>query len=212
MSAIISAALNVLTTLVGAFVGAWAAFRLEERRNQKEKDDQNVVAGNLALLTLSEIWNVLVQYRKEVVDEWRGRRDAWLNLPATSFDRREVTFDTEALSFLLDGHPAQLQTLLLEKRRFDLAARMVDDHSKLVLGDVFPRLSAAGIKLNEGRPEAEIRGILGMGIVRQLEVFTAAIVKNVDENIASSRQAFDDLRASLKALYPERKFIDLPKV
>jgi hypothetical protein len=211
MSEIANTALSALATLAGAFVGAWAAFRLEERRRQREKADQNVVAGNLALLTLSDIWNVLVQYQKEVVNEWRGRRDAWLNLPVANFDHREVTFDTQALSFLLEDYPAQLQTLLLERRRFDLAVRMVQDHSQLMLREVFPRLSAVGIKLNEGRPESDIRKILGVGTVRQLEVLTAAIVKNIDEDVTSSRRAFDDLRASLKAIYPKRRFIDLPK-
>lgn len=203
--------ISFFSTLFAAFAGAWAAFKLEERRRQREKIDDNVVAGNLALLTLSEIWNVLRDYQKTIVEEWRGRQDVWLNLPATPQpDPQGVTFDTKGLSFLLESYPAAVQKALLERRRFQLAIQMINSHSNLVLSEVFPILSSAGVTLNQGRPEAEIERLLGIGIVRKLKVITAAMIENVDQDVASSRKAFSQLRTTLKAIYPQRKFIDLP--
>ena len=78
----------------------------------------------------------------------------------------------------------------------------------LVLSEVFPKLSAAGISVGEARPLQEIEALLGVGIVRQLKVLTDGIIKKTDEDVQSSRQAFTQLRATLMRLHPKEKFID----
>ncbi|NWG86622.1 MAG: hypothetical protein HXY26_03770 [Hydrogenophilaceae bacterium] len=71
-----------LTTLVASFAGAWAAFTFESHRRKREKEERNVGAGNRAIYTVYSQWNVLEQYRKEVLEPFRTRDDAWLNMAA----------------------------------------------------------------------------------------------------------------------------------
>src|ERR1700737_2059104 len=123
---------NFLGTLVAAFAGAWVAFRFESSNRAKDRTDEEIVAGNLALLGLSEIWNALRDYQIGVVEKWRGKPDAWLNLEASPpINFGGVSFDTRGLSFLLEGHPEAVQRLLLERRRFNLAIQMINTRSEL---------------------------------------------------------------------------------
>jgi hypothetical protein len=203
---------NFLGTLVAAFAGAWVAFRFESSNRAKDRTDEEIVAGNLALLGLSEIWNVLRDYQTGVVEKWRGKPGDWLSLEASPpINFGGVSFDTRGLSFLLEGHPEAVQRLLLERRRFNLAIQMINDRSELVRSEVFPRLTRAGVKLDDGKSEPEIEQILGVGIARQLRMLTSGIIADVDEDVRSSRDAFNQLRAVLKAMHPKRKFIDLTR-
>ena len=206
---LLSIAVNGLVTRVAAGAGAYFAFQFEKHQRKSECDNDNVGAGNLALLTLCEISNVLRDCQRQVVDPWRGKPDLWLNFPANTpagFDG--VNVDVAGLTFVLENDPAKVQLAVLEQRRFHLVLAMIKQHSDLVLSEVFPKLTAAGVRLNEGRPAAEIAEILGVGIVRQLNVLTTGIVQN--EDVKSCRQAFDQLRAALKVAYPKRKFLGLP--
>jgi hypothetical protein len=60
----------------------------------------------------------------------------------------------------------------------------------------------------KGRPVEEVECALGPGITRQLKVITAGIINNFDENEASLKKAFVELRSALMKIFSERKFIN----
>lgn len=74
--------LAALVTLVASFADAWAAFEFESRRTKREEDEKRIGAANRAIYTVYHYWNVLEQYRKEALEAYRGKADAWLNLAA----------------------------------------------------------------------------------------------------------------------------------
>ncbi|WP_295646872.1 hypothetical protein, partial [uncultured Methylibium sp.] len=110
----------ILATLVAAFAGAWGAFLLESKRRERETRDRNVGAGSRALYTIFNIWNTLEQYRKEVLEPYRGRPDSWLNLAASpALPVGEHRFQAGDLQFLLQSEHAQTYAaLFLEEQRF----------------------------------------------------------------------------------------------
>jgi hypothetical protein len=201
--------LNALTTLAAAFAGAWAAFRLENRRRRKETVNQQVGATNRALYTLFNMWNVLSQYQREVINEYRGKPDQWLNMVATT--RREygqLSFDAAELSFLLQTSDVNIfAEVMLEEQRCQTVIRLIDHRSSIVLGEVFPRLSNAGVRVGENRPRGEIETILGISIIHQLKELTKSITQLTGENIKSLEGTFDHLRAAALRIHPQQKFI-----
>ena len=202
---------NVIGTLAAAFAGAFFAFKFDKNQRKEEKVNNEVAAGNVALFALSVIHNTLWQYQKEIVEKYRDKPDSWLNLEASlSVEQENTSFNAEDLSFLLQSNAGTFQQVFLEGIRFRFAARSIDRHTQVVLSEVFPRLSGAALRIGEKRPSDEIEKILGAGIVQQLKILTAGIIKNVDENVISSRDAFVKLRASLKIIHPNGTFIDLP--
>lgn len=202
---------NGMVTLGAAFFGAWAAFKYENSTRKKQQEDDEVAAGNRALYTLSNIWNISKQYQDEAVKNWRGKEDAWLNLPVTMpLDDNDTTFSMQDLSFLMDSYAGTFQEVLLQGTRFRFVATLIDRQKELVLSEVFPRLSAASIQIGEQRPQGEIAKILGISTCHQLKILVEGIISNIDQDVVSSRNAFASLRTVLKKIYPNRKFIELP--
>lgn len=198
------------TTLVATFAGAWFAFLFERRQRRKDVDEGRIGAANRALYTIFNLWNIQVQLRKEIVDEHRGKRDAWLNMPANFPSHYGLTrFEAGELSFLLGIDGMAYGNLLLEEQRFELAMKLVEERSKLMLTEVFPKLAAAKIGINEPRDEREIMDVLGQGVVRKLKVISSGIEQNIDDNLVSLVAAHDQLRSVMKKLYPKTKFVKI---
>lgn len=204
--------LAALGSLVASFAGAWAAFRFEGWRRKTEEEKKNVGAGNRAIYGVYGFWNVLEQYRKEALEPFRARPDdAWLNLaahptPPSATDR----FQTADLQFLLEnGQPSIFAALMLEQQRFDLAMGLIAGRSRLILESVFPKMAAAGFAVGKSQDLADVERALGIDLCHQLQQMTGAIYQNVDEDLASLRNVYDDLRSALKTIYPKRKFIQI---
>ena len=208
-SELLKSIVDALVTLVAAFAGAFFAFRFEKRLRDKERVDSQVAAGNLALFILMCIWNKQRQYQKDIIDEWRGKRDAWLNLPASaSIADSSLIFDLKDLSFVLEAKGAIFQFTILEADRFRNIARSIDERNELVFSEVFPRMSHAGMDIGHQIDEEILKKILTVGVVRRLVVVSDALIKHIDENVATSRDVFRRLRVALKEIHPKRKFID----
>ena len=204
-------ALAALVTLVASFAGAWAAFRFESRRRKNEEDEKCVGAANRAIYVVYHYWNILEQFRKEALEPHRGRSDAWLNLavhPAAPVPTDN--FQPNDLQFLLQTGQAETYVMLmLEEQRFLLALDLIKARSELVLNEVRPRMSAAGIELRQPMLPERIEKVLGIDATHKLKEITAALYKNVDEDLVSLREAHDKLRATMKSLYPCKKFVQV---
>lgn len=138
---------SILVTLVAAFAGTWGAFLLESERRDRESRDRDVGAASRAIYTIFNLWNTLEQYRREVLEPYQGRPDAWLNVaanPAIAVSAHR--FQAADLQFLLQGEHAQTYAaLFLEEQQFNLAVQLIRVRSELVLQDAFPRMAAGGL-------------------------------------------------------------------
>lgn len=203
--------LAALAALVASFAGAWAAFKLQAYEKRVEQIRRNIGAGNRAIYDVYAFWNVLEQFRKEVLEPLRERPDAWLNLAAHPAAPMGVDrFDASALQFLLEeGHASVFAALMLEERRFHLAIDLIRTRSELVLETVFPRMAAAGFRIGQSQGAADVERALGVDVCHKLRQITAAIYQNVDEDLASLRQLYVDLRKAMQAMYPGRKFVQV---
>jgi hypothetical protein len=160
------------------------------------------------------MWNILYKFQKEIINPSRGRSDCWLNLKASPSSMRSTygltSFKADELVFLLrTEHVNIFSKLLLEEQRFNMAIRLIEDHSSMVLKHVFPRLGDAFVRVEDTRTEAELEEILGVDKVYYLKEITSAIIKNIDEDIISLKSAFNELRKIVKTLYPNVKFVDI---
>jgi hypothetical protein len=181
------------------------------QRRKQEAEDRHIGAANRAVYTLFNLWNILEQYRKEVLEPYRGKADAWLNLAANpTIPTGEHTFQANELQFLLESKKAEVYAgLMLEKQRFAIAIDLIKVRSALVLDQVFQRMSAANVPVGRSLPEPEVVRILGIELTHKLKEITAAIFKNVDEDLASLKTQHDQLREAMKSLLPSRKVLEI---
>jgi hypothetical protein len=201
----------ILATLVASFAGAWGAFLLENVRRKREAADRNIGAANRAIYTLFNLWNILEQYRKEVLEAYRAKPDAWLNVAANpTIPTGEHTFHPGELQFLLQSPKAEVYAaLMLEQQRFAIAIDLIKTRSALILDQVFPKMSAAKVPVGQSLQEAAVEQILGIELVHKLKQITAAIFANVDEDLASLKVQHEQLREAMKTLYPKRKVLQI---
>ncbi|MBX3548285.1 MAG: hypothetical protein KF748_03950 [Xanthobacteraceae bacterium] len=208
-SKVFELAITAGSTLVAAFVGSWAAFKLENIRRVKDVREKNVSNANSALYTLYRMWNTLRQYQREVIEECRGKPDNWLNMTATlSGIYDNVSVNKDDISFLLaTDDPQAFAEVMLENQRHSLALKLINRRSDLIFDEVFPRMSNAQIPVGAQVPIGDVERILGVSIVHQLKEHTRDIIKFVDADVASLENSFHKLRAAALALYPGEKFI-----
>jgi len=201
----------ILATLIASFAGAWGAFLLENERHKREMQNRNIGAANRAIYTLFNLWNILEQYRKEALEPCRGKSDAWLNLAAhPTIPTGEHTFQAGELQFLLQSSEAEVYAgLMLEEQRFAIAIDLIQARSALVLDEVFSKMSAAKIPVRQALPEVELEQVLGIALTHKLKEITAAIFRNVDEDLISLKAQYDQIRRAMKQLYPKRKVLQI---
>jgi len=195
-------------TLFATFIGAWLAFKFTLRKENRERVEKEVAAGNRALFILTEMYNQTVQQQKNAVDPFRGNPAAWFYLPAGLPLSRNLSFDMQELTFLLQSYPKVFHQVLLEESRFKLLGFLIEDHRSLIFTVIWPRLEAAGVKLGQALSIGELMQVLGAGAGQRLQQTSDNIMKNSDENVASLKAAIMDLRLTLRKIYPDRKFID----
>src|SRR5262245_15051257 len=92
---------QLTAALVGAFAGAWFAFLFERKTAERDNRSLRLNACNRALFTLARYYNVLFQYRSDILSVIEKDRTPWLNLPPHTL-RSVGTIDFMALSFLID--------------------------------------------------------------------------------------------------------------
>jgi hypothetical protein len=203
--------LAALSVLIASFAGSWAAFKFQAYERKTAATEKAISAGNRAIFTVFALWNVLEQFRKEVMEPYRGRPDAWLNLAAHPAPPVTVErFQTADLQFLLEREHADVfVALMLEEQRFHLAIDLIRSRSDVVLKEVFPKMGAAGFKVGQPQTLEAVENALGEDTCHKLKQVTGAIYQNVDEDLVSLKGLYADLRKALQALFPGRKFVEV---
>jgi len=131
-------------TLVATLAGGLITFGFVLLKARNDRTESEIAGGTRALFTLMEMWNATKQYQNEFVDPYRNRRDAWLNLHVGPRLNPELAFDMRDLTFLMRKAPKVLMSVLLEGNRYRLATYLVEEHRRLAVEDVWPKLEAAG--------------------------------------------------------------------
>ena len=203
--------LNPLATLIAAFSGAWFAFLFESRRKVKEEKDRQRAVANRSIYVISEMWNVLYDYYQDVAKPYKDKSDAWLNMAADASYYVQAHFETEKLAFLLDlGEHQVYPKIMLEEIRFKSLIKLIEMRNSLLINQVHQALSRANVEVGTLQLTEEfIKSTIGIDTTHKFKKWTPEIIKRVESNLQSLKEAHDELRAAMKRLQPVEKFICL---
>jgi hypothetical protein len=123
---------------VASFADASFAFLYARYQRTQDKTESNVAAGNRALFTLTVMYNELRQHQLEIVEPYRGKPDAWLNMHLSKPLKENLSFEMKELSFMMPAKASTFQQLFLEEERFRTAAYLVEEHRRLILSAAWP--------------------------------------------------------------------------
>lgn len=203
--------LSISGTLAAAFFGAWFAFLLNARTKRKSIEDDHVRNGNLALYNLSDYWNSSHQYYKEVIEAYRDKEDAWLNMPpiGNRYSRTPSLRDLD-LSFILETPQTDVYAqVYLEEHRFHSIRDMIKDRDDLILSKARPAMNKAGIMEGDNIDLNIAEAAIGEHVAILLKHMTDGIISNVQKNLDSLQDAYLLLRGVLTDLYPKRTIISI---
>lgn len=194
------------------FVGAWTAFYFNNRRATRERIDDEVTRGNLAISVLAQFYNQQVQYRINYIDPHKNAPDAWFKIMAgPPLDSIQIELNRNDLGFLLQTNGAVWQQAVLEERRFHLVKALIDERNDM-LAKAWAKLEASGVKHGSAILLSDVEKILGPVLYQQLQHMGSALIDQVTQNVRSSMEAIVALRAELVRSFPKRKFIDIVPV
>jgi hypothetical protein len=197
-----------LGALFSTFIGAFLAFPFGIQQRERQRVNQEVTAGNLALSTLYEMWERQFQFQKDVVAPFKNRRDAWFNLPVGApLDVVDLKLNRNDLGFVLQADGPTWQAVILEDRRYQLMKQRIELRESLVLKEVWPCLVAHGVPIGANLPGVEVERILGPAIIQQLREHTEFIISQIGKKVESAWAAITALRETLRRIHPGRRFI-----
>lgn len=202
--------LNPVATLVASFAGAWAAFKIHASDKAKDVRRESVTAINRVLLTLMQQVNTLKLYQLDQINPHRDNPGRHFAIRATlPYDLESLKFEFKTLDFFESAEEQQLIfELSVEERRFIEALKAINARSELLLSEVDPKLSAAGILDGGEYSGAQLRAAAGQPLYNKLERLTDDVVYHVDRTSASIIDMKSKILSHAKTRFPKAKFVD----
>jgi hypothetical protein len=201
--------LPALATLLAAFYGAKYAFEFQRRKEAEDKKKKDLVSANIAIYTLMRMANALLVFRKQVIDPFRGRPTAFLEIPAVLHPVGEdIKINSESLYFLLETKELNLLAeILIEEERYKTAIRCINERSDLHRNEIQPLLERAGLKEKGFLSMTQIEEILGSRLFVTLNTSTDQIIDHVDQTITSIQIVSTMFYDCIKRIYPDDQII-----
>jgi hypothetical protein len=202
--------LNPVATLIASFGGAWAAFKLQASERTSEVRRKNVAAANQALFVMMRQANTLRLYQHDHINPHRSHPGRHLAIQATlPHETESLKFDFSSLDFLDQPKEQQLLfDLSIEERRYVEAIRAINARSEIILNQVHPRASAAGLLDGSSYGKSEMLSAIGQPLYNMLERLTTDMIWHVDRTSDSIVATKDKLLSVVRARYPDVKFVD----
>lgn len=194
--------------LLGTFVGAFLAFRLQEYREEIKDEKTRKASLNRALLVLGVQHNEIRSYLK-LIAPYKDEIEIAFNFPGIQPQEKfEVSQKIDDLNFLLEsGYPNLLFEIIIEQGRFDQTMEAIRIRNIFYVRELQPVLAAK--KLNK-------KSLSRMDLETEVGeyLFGSAVngANSMASHIRSSNESlpalFENLRKISKQLYPAEKFVE----
>lgn len=199
---------SALLALVGTFVGAGLAFRLNERKENLAEARRQKIALNSALFTLIRQYNAMRCLQKQMAPYQQDYERAF-NLPALKPpEYRDLVHDFEALAFLFDEEidPSLVMKLSIEQEGFEQALESLRVRNTFYIDEVQPAISKNGFN-KRSVPAMEFQTALGERLFEGAMSGAAVAYQNIDQSCTALLALHGQLFKAAKSLFPDTKFI-----
>lgn len=196
---------SLLAVAVGAFLGAWFAFRWEIKRREQDKYRAEILAGTQVLLELTTQLNRLLGIR-QYANVHATSPNRWRHLPPLVPVPRSLHLNRGSLQFLLaSSTPHVIEALSIADDQYASTLGVLEQRNQ-TMAEFQSRAAAVirtGVTLTDGS-EMEVQ--IGRDIVDQLQALSDGLYDILDLAISSNHKVFKGLRAQLKNLFPNERF------
>jgi hypothetical protein len=196
-----------LLAMMGTYLGALFAFRLEESRERRRDLKSKSAALNRCITVLLLQYNEVRNYLDRLTP-YKSDVELAFNFPALqppdNFDFRQKMDD---LAFMLEtASPQLLLDVFLEQQRFDQALAAIKQRNEFYVLQVQPPFAAAGLN-NRLVTMKELQDGLGEMIFGGAMNSAKTMREHLQSTELSSLQAVRKVRRLAKTLFPADKFL-----
>ncbi len=211
-----------LAALMGATAGARLAFYFErrraqedqrrsDRREEKRESDREALAGNMALFTLSRMYNAQLNFWRQRMEPWRDDPLLWYLMPPGGEPPLEgIGFDYTALAFLLKSDaPGIMLSLDKLADQYRTLADTVRRRSQMHEQDVTPRLES--YFMPPGTPMENVEQLLERRVVAAMTGYIDDIRTFLYTSLQELPTVAQGLHDLLQKRMPGENFIWFPR-
>lgn len=193
--------------LIGTFIGATLAFRLNEKKEYLQLHAKQREALNRALFILVRQFNALSQLEKEFKKYGSNVEKAFIMPAHKPPPYHDLTHNFSDLEFLLEHNETNLVfELTIEQERFHQAISALTIRNDFFVNEVQIASEKASLH-GWSVTESEIREIFGNRIFFGAMQAARIAEEIITANVTSNAKAQEKLFAVAKAIYPKHKFI-----
>jgi hypothetical protein len=192
-----------LTTGVATLLGAWVAFRLEQRHSERRDQDQQLAAAKETLFALVGQYSIIRNLKDQHFDGYRDDPLRFLKaLPIPVYEPYPAIETTKILFILESDDPDLLNHLYLAERRFRSAMGLLSERNRLH-GQLQQLL--AGAQPSGEISIDEVQKRVGPALFAQLKTVTDGLYSTLESTIVQNRSTADRLEALMPRLFPGRR-------
>lgn len=200
-----------MATLLAAYYGAKFAFEFQRNKEEEEIKNRNITSGNLTIFKLVSMLNTLLSYQKQIIQPYRGKPSAFLEMdPTVEQTKEDINIDIEKISFLLNTDDRNLLgEIAIERERFSSALTAINERSIVHRHEVQPLLESKGVVQGGNYSSTEIENILGNRLFVTLNQATDQVIYHVDSTIESIQDVAKRLSSTLKKEFPDTQIMEI---
>jgi hypothetical protein len=197
-----------LLTLLGTFVGALLAFRLNERKDELKIEKTQKQDLNAALFVLARQSNTIGGLHR-VLCKFESDFERAINCPALRPpDYADVALDFGALAFILEKNPSLLLKLSLEEEGFKQALQSLKTRNDFYISEIQPAIDKLGLN-QKSMTMSELEAALGERLTQTAFNTARVVYQLVKEANEGLPKLHGDLFGIAKELFPDAQFVRL---
>lgn len=198
---------EVLGTLFAAFIGAWTAFKLENRSRLNEKREMQLDAANKIIFALYERLNAIKILQLKHINPVRNDPARFMSMqPVLDFTVPSSSFDAQDVSFLTQSpHKALMLSIHIANQQFLEAVKTIKQRSNIHLNDFQPALARQGLVQGDDVTGEMARNAMGDRNYHLLMQSTEYLIEHVDTFIENADKLRDELIKAFSDIFSQEE-------
>ncbi|MEW5056527.1 MAG: hypothetical protein AB1Y25_02795 [Cycloclasticus sp.] len=183
-----------LITLSAAFMGAYSAFALQNRKHERERTTAKVEAGNKAIFNLVRSYNTFLAFKKQFIDPFENDPGKFVSIPPSIGFEGKANFDFDSLTYLFQiGDPNILGELSSFQAEVEATIALILQRSHMHLNGVQPAMEKSGVVDGQDIYSNQLKEILGNRLFVIMVQGTDQMIEGVNSIILNAEKLIEKL-------------------
>jgi len=204
--------ISAFSTLFSAFLGAWLAFKLQNKHEKQVIDEKNRTAINMAQISLMQKYNDLLVIQKNFVSPIPNDPLYWINIPALSPREKTPELDVSSLSSLIDsGDVSAISEILVSIELYNEIIKSINIRSSVHTEELQPRYEVVRKKYKNQLTSTILVDEMGERTIGTMLNSTNEILKILPESIKQFEETMELIYTIGRKKFPKGKILLVEK-